>query len=569
MKRFSFGTLFVDEGNQEAFTICQDVAELRPVEKSPIVLVGDKGSGKTHLLYAIVNRVLAASGRTGLAYVTAHDFPDQVRGLIDDPSPVQRAATAILLVDQLEKFVDLVEELEAVVRIFLDHNHTVVLATNMHPTRLQNITAGLRSILESALLVEVAPRTPATTQVEMIKQEALKEAEAQLADQRKEIDRLQALVGQAQAQTPTPSQGTDQPEPDSAAARAAVVALKAENESLREELAAAKRRGDQARSEANELLRRAEELLGQIESNRAAFAAREAEDKQRITELETMLEGGGPASSGAVDELEAQVESLQADLAQAREETGQTRRSLEQRLNDSTARLRAELEDSRSQVEDARAALQRITQERDRIRLALDEASVARSQLQADLKGSERLIRDRDQELDALRHEAAAQVAEAHAQAGEIEGRLMRLQSALDRSCDTGRSTSYELESLGQQLAEAAGALSGLAGQLSVLDKLDEELDLDAAAEPAPDPHALVGEPLPAAGLEEYPTTPADSNEDLLQTPFTASADAPEQPGIDRAPHGAGHEAQVELPNLDSGRLFEFGTPEDLDEPTP
>ena len=57
----------------------------------PVLLLGDDGCGKTHLLYSVVNQIRSGSARTGLAYVTAREFPDKVRGLIKDPTPVQRA----------------------------------------------------------------------------------------------------------------------------------------------------------------------------------------------------------------------------------------------------------------------------------------------------------------------------------------------------------------------------------------------------------------------------------------------------------------------------------------------
>ena len=169
----------------------------------------------------------------------------------------------------------------------------------------------------------------------------------------------------------------------------------------------------------------------------------------------------------------------------------------------------------------------------------------------------------------------------------------MRLQSALDRSCDTGRSTSYELESLGHQLAEAAGALSGLAGQLSVLDKLDEELDLDGSDEAASridaswdieqEPHhagshpghhpeherqALIGE-TQAAAATEYPANPPESTTNPVDGAFPASPGAAGQPDTGLGTSAPDPKAQVEFPEVRPLELFEFGTPEDLDEPTP
>jgi chromosomal replication initiation ATPase DnaA len=127
-----------------------------------------------------VNRIRAGTTKTGLAYVTAIDFPDQVRHLIDDPSPVQRAQTAVLLVDQLDRFKDLIDELEAVVRIFLDHKHYVVLASKVHPGRLPHLSQGFRDLIDAGQVVQIVPRG-AESQIETIRRQVRDETDAQLA----------------------------------------------------------------------------------------------------------------------------------------------------------------------------------------------------------------------------------------------------------------------------------------------------------------------------------------------------------------------------------------------------
>lgn len=153
MKRYSFATFQVHDSNREAFEACQALAELRAMAPQPVILVGDNGCGKTHLLYAVVRHIRAHSARTGLAFVTARDFPEAVRRLIADPSPVDDADSAILLVDQLEQFNGHTEDLEAVVRLFLEDGHAVLIACSVHPTRLQELTPGLRAILDKGRII--------------------------------------------------------------------------------------------------------------------------------------------------------------------------------------------------------------------------------------------------------------------------------------------------------------------------------------------------------------------------------------------------------------------------------
>ncbi|HOJ32863.1 MAG TPA: DnaA/Hda family protein [Candidatus Hydrogenedentes bacterium] len=196
MKRFTFGTFRVDEGNREAYEVCLQVANLNFIEPQPIVLMGEFGSGKTHLLYSIVNRIRAGTTRAGIAYVTAYDFPDKVRALVDDPAPIRKTRKAVLLVDQLEEFGDLVDDLEAIVRLFLDCGHCVVLGTSIHPKRLINITPGLAEIAAKGKILLVRA-TPPDTKASMLQQQLAQEHQAELARHINEIRDLRRMLEDA------------------------------------------------------------------------------------------------------------------------------------------------------------------------------------------------------------------------------------------------------------------------------------------------------------------------------------------------------------------------------------
>ncbi|MBI4556578.1 MAG: hypothetical protein HY706_03260 [Candidatus Hydrogenedentes bacterium] len=425
MKRYSFGTFLVDESNREALQLCQDIANLQPVSPMPLVLVGDEGCGKTHLLYSIVNRVRAASGRTGLAYVTAHDFPDQVRALIDDPSPVERAPNAILLVDQLDQFVNLVAELEAVVRIFLENNQYVVLATKTHPGRLTRLTPRLRNLLASGRNVTIFSQD-AQCQLELAKREARLEAEERLAQQQEEIVRLrEALDLRLKAVGRRPEEATmarveslepampPQDEPDISsvdsmrreleAERAAKIQSQTEIEclerecaELRGQLEAAHAERDRARDQADRMLERAEKLVALIEAGKQRFAESDQQQRRHIQELEALFAQGGAAAISAVD-LNAAERTKPAAVA----------------------------------------------------------------------------------ECEEIRREAAAQVARAQARAGELEERLTRLRAVLNLSRSTGTQVAAQLGGLHEQFAAAAETLAELAGELTSVAQAAEAGRLD------------------------------------------------------------------------------------------
>ncbi|HOQ89144.1 MAG TPA: DnaA/Hda family protein, partial [Candidatus Hydrogenedentes bacterium] len=153
MKGMTFNSFIEDENNQAAVAICRRVAALDKTLKSPIVLLADRGAGKTHLLWSIVNYYREHQTRVGVALISASDFPRKVRRLVEDPAPLQKNRAAVLLVDELELFREDAGELEAVVGVFLDHGHTVVLASQVHPSALSALSGRFRALLSGGTIV--------------------------------------------------------------------------------------------------------------------------------------------------------------------------------------------------------------------------------------------------------------------------------------------------------------------------------------------------------------------------------------------------------------------------------
>ena len=669
MKRYSFGTFEVEEGNRQAHEICRAVADLEQVLPLPVLLLGDPRCGKTHLLYSVVNRVRGASSKTGLAYVTAHDFPEQVRSLIDDPSPLQRAHSAILLVDQLELFTEYVEELEAVVRIFLDHHHYVVLASNVHPERLTNLTDGLVEIINSGQIASVSPRAaqaapgPSPEQDKLVAQqrEEIRQLRERLAEQkalavdpgelaalREQLDTASAenkalqddladLQKQAQAlKKETDSQkllaalpeepgeaealeeakaAADQDavelreqvalleaareaaqekiaeleaaledkagvEEEAEELRQRVVDIKAEAEAaadramqlhavladkaaletevhrLRKGLEAAQNEGAVARNEANELVKRAETLLEQVESNRARFAQTEQQYQDQIRQLEARLVEMDQVRARAeeLDELKAELDQTRAEagavradaeamrehFGELREEFAQTKDSFDTELSvartEAARAVEARDEAVRKQQElaaacdEALAERDQLAEARDHIqakhdalagtleRAQAESASVReeaqaqqeqlRTSLEAALEEAEsryvnielemgKLREDLDAqtaELDVLRRESAERVAAAEARAEQAE----------DQAHETASVVGAELDGMRQRLIETTEALAKLASRLSESTALKVE-------GPAPAPQTDEAEGPHAPDQPEAESVPGDA----------------------------------------------------------
>ncbi|MCC6152258.1 MAG: hypothetical protein IT367_00770, partial [Candidatus Hydrogenedentes bacterium] len=452
MKRFNFGTFLVDDSNRRAFQICQDIAELKPVSPCPVVLLGDEGCGKTHLLYSIVNRIRAGTTKTGLAYVTAVDFPDQVRHLIDDPSPVQRAQTAVLLVDQIDRFKDLTDELEAVVRIFLDHKHYVVLASKVHPGRLPHLSQGFRDLIDAGQIVQIVPRG-AESQIETIRRQLRDESDQQLAKKQQEVEELRSLLNRVGKET-------------SPEAPANVAALRAELEAER----IAKADIGRKLAEAREAAQSAQEELEQYRS--AELSASERGNALRA-EVERLR-----ADAARVQELERLADALRDEADQARIEAAEnldTARDLHEQLEITraeaarhviaTGEAQELIDKANADAATARERVDALVSELGLIRATLLAERESAHLLKAQLEQAQAETADTKSRYELLRGEFEQNSALSDTRGSEFES----LRAELEAAREQANAAQQEVHALSAKLAQEEDAAQQLREQIRQL----------------------------------------------------------------------------------------------------
>jgi predicted nucleic acid-binding Zn-ribbon protein len=364
MKRFSFNTFLEADGNRAALRICKRIAELAPVSPMPVLLLGEEGCGKTHLLYSIWKRVKATSPRTSLAVVTAREFRQEVLDLIEDPSPVEKAESAILLIDQLELFDVLLDELEAVVRIFINNNRYVLLASNVHPRRLNILPQGLRNIIAAGQIVDIRLRE-GETQLEVLRRQLRRESEAVVEKQQVEIDRLRGLLERVGA-----SAGGAEA---SAAVREALEQARARNAELTRQLDTATRLGLGLQEELESVksrldtAERGETSVKEADSDDSA-SSRAALDEAH-SELEALrreLARRGDTEE-EVEHLRAALAAIQAEKSRSLAETAAEQETERQRLEEQVAALAQELETARSDSAQARHEANMLVERAERL----------------------------------------------------------------------------------------------------------------------------------------------------------------------------------------------------------
>ena len=75
--QYTFESFVVGATNQHAFSAAEAVAEERTNVYNPLFLYGQSGLGKTHLLYAIANRIQRRHPDYDIVYLTGEQFTNE------------------------------------------------------------------------------------------------------------------------------------------------------------------------------------------------------------------------------------------------------------------------------------------------------------------------------------------------------------------------------------------------------------------------------------------------------------------------------------------------------------
>lgn len=470
-----FDTFRISPENQAALEMCRAVAGLHYAGPKPVLLCGPAAAGKSHLLWSIIKHVRMEGIKTGLALIVPGDFPEALRHLLIDPSPIQSALPAILLVDGLEGFQEDTGPLEAVVRLFLDHGHPVVLASRVPPEELLHFSASFRELLKNGNVARIGEEEAASEDdVNTIPEET--RGRESLAER---LAETQALLEEARAEQARLRHALeDTRERDGLRARHAdaIRAFESELEALRQELA-------EVRMERDEFAEQAAENSGyrkQLDELRRETAVLRNENELANKEIQR-LQSDLDLTQQEYDRLRGlmiTMESLEEELCEAREERDAARDAylrLVEEVNSILDAIYPEEEDSAVADNLLQITLDPL---REYIRNAMYSGSPGalarheRLRLASALETAQRQLALQNAEMDALRHEAAQQVASAQVASGELERRIAHLELALEAALETGRATAAEAKRIGDDLYHAFEAVNLLLSGLGRLDVL-------------------------------------------------------------------------------------------------
>jgi len=154
----------VGPSNNLAYAASMAVAEHPARNYNPLLIYGDSGLGKTHLLYAIANVIRKNDASAKIVYIKGDDFINEFIELIragrGNEFRAKYREADLLLVDDVQ-FVAGKEQVQNeffhTFNTLYESGHQIVLTSDRPPSEMTLLDDRLRTRFEWGLLVDVAP----------------------------------------------------------------------------------------------------------------------------------------------------------------------------------------------------------------------------------------------------------------------------------------------------------------------------------------------------------------------------------------------------------------------------
>ena len=163
---FTFATFVVGPSNKLAYAASKAVADHPAQNYNPLLIYGDSGLGKTHLIYAIANVIRKNDPSSKIAYVKGDEFTNElVRAIQEGPAKTAEMREKyrqadLLLVDDVQFIAGKKQTQEEFFHTFntlYESGRQIVLTSDRPPSEMTILEDRLRTRFEWGLLVDVAP----------------------------------------------------------------------------------------------------------------------------------------------------------------------------------------------------------------------------------------------------------------------------------------------------------------------------------------------------------------------------------------------------------------------------
>ena len=175
-RSFVFATFVEGKSNELAKAAAHHVAASAGHSYNPLTLYGGVGLGKTHLMHAVGNEILARTPGANVVYLHSQAFVnDMVKGI--GTGTIRQtmqyySSMDVLLIDDIQFFANKLRSQEEFFHVFnavVGQNHQMVLTCDKYPTEIDGLEDRLKSRFVGGLTAEVEP-PELETRVAILKQ---------------------------------------------------------------------------------------------------------------------------------------------------------------------------------------------------------------------------------------------------------------------------------------------------------------------------------------------------------------------------------------------------------------
>ena len=162
--QFTFDTFVVGSSNQHAFSAAEAVAEERTLAYNPLFIYGQSGLGKTHLLYAIANRIQKRHPEYNIVYIKGdqfiNEFIEAVRTGKNFEFRDKYRNADLFLIDDIQFIAGkegTQEEFFHTFNTLYENKRQIVLTSDRVPSDMLLLEDRLRTRFEWGLIVDIQP----------------------------------------------------------------------------------------------------------------------------------------------------------------------------------------------------------------------------------------------------------------------------------------------------------------------------------------------------------------------------------------------------------------------------
>ncbi len=159
---YTFENFVVGESNQLAHSVAKYVAEHPAKKYNPLFIYGPPGVGKTHLMYAITNKILLDNPDANITYIKGEEFTNRLVEAINKGKQVQfrekYRKVDILLIDDVQFIAgknSSQEELFHTFNTLYEEHKQIILTSDRPPKEMLGLEERIKSRFEGGMMADI------------------------------------------------------------------------------------------------------------------------------------------------------------------------------------------------------------------------------------------------------------------------------------------------------------------------------------------------------------------------------------------------------------------------------